>query len=155
MPEITATAQKARRLMDEHDLQGWRFAWSNNVTGAAGYTDFTRRTITLSKPHVQNHTAAEVDDTILHEIAHALAGYQAGHGPEWKQIARKLGAKPQPSFSPEGPSLRETLAPWVGRCPAGHESEYRYFRKPKTRRSCNVCDPKWNPDHILTYTKEV
>ena len=29
--------------------------------------------------------------TTLHELAHALAGDQAGHGPEWKAAAKKLG----------------------------------------------------------------
>jgi predicted SprT family Zn-dependent metalloprotease len=154
--DLKALEIEARDLMNQHGLQDWKFEWSNNKTGAAGYTNFTSKVITLSKPHAQVHSAAEVDDTIRHEIAHALAGFHAGHGYQWQVLARQLGAKPEATMSPEGPSLRETLAPWVGRCPAGHESEYRYFRKPKTRRSCSVCHPgRFSADHILTYTKEV
>jgi predicted SprT family Zn-dependent metalloprotease len=41
----------------------------------------------------------EMLDTVLHEIAHALANEQynesCGHDYRWKQIARELGAKPQ------------------------------------------------------------
>ena len=34
-------------------------------------------------------------DTILHEIAHAIAGVEAGHGPAWKAVAQRLGATPR------------------------------------------------------------
>lgn len=33
-------------------------------------------------------------ETLRHEAAHALAGYEAGHGPEWQRWARRLGARP-------------------------------------------------------------
>lgn len=36
----------------------------------------------------------EMRDTILHEIAHAIAGFDAQHGPAWQAVARKIGAKP-------------------------------------------------------------
>lgn len=36
----------------------------------------------------------EVRDTILHEIAHALAP-RAGHGPKWRAICRQIGAEPK------------------------------------------------------------
>lgn len=36
----------------------------------------------------------EILDTIRHEIAHAFAHAEAKHGPEWKAVARKLGATP-------------------------------------------------------------
>jgi len=29
--------------------------------------------------------------TTIHELAHSLAGFTAGHGPDWKQVARTLG----------------------------------------------------------------
>jgi hypothetical protein len=34
-------------------------------------------------------------DTVLHEIAHAIAGIQAGHKIEWKLVARMVGANPE------------------------------------------------------------
>lgn len=33
----------------------------------------------------------EVTNTILHEMAHVIAGFEAGHGPTWKRIARSIG----------------------------------------------------------------
>lgn len=34
-------------------------------------------------------------DTLYHEVAHALVGHAAGHGPVWKAMCVKLGAKPE------------------------------------------------------------
>lgn len=50
----------------------------------------------------------QVTDTILHEIAHALAGPAARHGPAWKSIARRLGATPK-SCAPENDGARRRL----------------------------------------------
>jgi len=36
----------------------------------------------------------QVRDTILHEIAHAIAGHKAGHGWQWKAECRRIGANP-------------------------------------------------------------
>ncbi|MYB34820.1 MAG: SprT family zinc-dependent metalloprotease [Gammaproteobacteria bacterium] len=41
----------------------------------------------ISRHHAVNHQSEQVNDAILHEIAHALAGPKAGHGSEWKAIA--------------------------------------------------------------------
>ena len=38
---------------------------------------------------------AQAMDTLYHEVAHALVGHAAGHGPEWKAMCVKLGAKPE------------------------------------------------------------
>jgi len=52
------------------------------------------------------HASSEqLTDTILHEIAHALAGPAAKHGPAWKAIARRLGATPK-SCAPESDEVR-------------------------------------------------
>ena len=45
--------------------------------------------------HGEKSGGAEIRDTVLHEIAHALVGPEARHGPEWKAIAKRLGATPR------------------------------------------------------------
>lgn len=35
-----------------------------------------------------------LDDTMLHEIAHAIAGREASHGPLWQRVCKIIGAQP-------------------------------------------------------------
>lgn len=83
------------RLMDEHELapgHDWTFIWirTKRVLGRCNYRD---RTIALSLPFVDVNDLPTVEQTILHEIAHAIAGPGTGHGVEWQRIARSIGVK--------------------------------------------------------------
>lgn len=95
-------------LMRQHGLleRGWRFRFSSGrqQLGAAEVREqphpYTGRpmqikTIRLSRHLVRLNGEAEVRDTILHEIAHALAGPEHGHGPKWRAICHRIGARPQ------------------------------------------------------------
>ena len=98
-----------RHLMKEWDVDPkWEFCWSNGKRqlGCVKQTkpQFVAKNIVegkkvinelrLSRHLVRNNDEAEVRDTILHEIAHIKASHAAGHGPIWKQWARKVGARP-------------------------------------------------------------
>lgn len=80
----------ARALLAQHGLTSWSVEWDSAKT-RAGVCRFPEQTIGLSAPLTRLHDEAEVRDTILHEIAHALAGPQAKHGPRWRQVARSIG----------------------------------------------------------------
>jgi predicted SprT family Zn-dependent metalloprotease len=98
-----------KHLMKEWDIDPkWEFCWSNGkrqlgcvkqtkpefveIQRAAGKKVISK--LCLSRHLVRNNPEDEVRDTILHEIAHIKAGHEAGHGPLWKQWARKVGARP-------------------------------------------------------------
>ena len=87
-------AIRARQMMDEHGLKHWSlyFSHGHRLLGKCAYRN---QTIFISRYHAVNHQPEQVNDTILHEIAHALAGFKAGHGPEWKAIALRIGATPE------------------------------------------------------------
>ena len=53
------------------------------------------RVIALSTRHAVTAERRDATDTILHEIAQARAGANARHGPAWKAIATRLGARPR------------------------------------------------------------
>lgn len=96
--EILETVTEiAQELIDEHlghcEIP-WRLTW-NNRRRQLGCCSYWPREISLSIPNTLASPMEEVIDTILHEIAHALAGYGAQHGPKWKAIARELGAIPK------------------------------------------------------------
>jgi predicted SprT family Zn-dependent metalloprotease len=84
----------ALSLMSLHGLAHWSFAF-NRRKRTLGLCYYSRQRIELSAHYVLRNDEASIRDTILHEIAHALAGPRAAHGPKWKALARQLGATPK------------------------------------------------------------
>jgi predicted SprT family Zn-dependent metalloprotease len=151
--------QLAEDLMAKHldNPEMWTFDWERSVT-AHGATYYVQRKIKMSRVVTEAETEDNVRDTILHEIAHANVWDRTsthGHTPVWKREARRLGAVPTLEGSGASVDIRAEKAPWVGHCPTGHTTRYRYWRKPRATRSCGDCSPgRFSPAHIITYTKE-
>lgn len=90
--------------------------------------------IEWSREFAEFLTEAEALDTTLHEIAHALVPHaKTAHGPEWKAMAIKLGAKPTASKAVPGAVIESK---YTGECPQGHkftrnriswENRYSYY----------------------------
>lgn len=102
---LKEVAVLAREFMDRHGLQEWTLRFSG-ARRKLGECRSQQRLILLSRMHAVNGSSEQVTDTILHEIAHALAGPAARHGPAWKAIARRLGATPR-SCAPESGQARQ------------------------------------------------
>jgi len=125
----------AQQLMRHYHLHDWTFAW-NRRKRALGMCFWGKKQIELSLPFVQRNDEAAVRDTILHEIAHALAGQKAGHGPAWKRICRQIGATPERCDN----TAEMPKGKWVAKCP-GCQKEFSRHRRPlkKARYSCRTC----------------
>ena len=91
---LNGVAGMARRLMDAHGLTGWTFAFGE-ARRRLGHCHFRHHVIRISRTHALEGSEEQIRDTVLHEIAHAIAGYEAGHGPLWKVTARRIGATPR------------------------------------------------------------
>ena len=91
---LREVALEARGLMDRHGLEEWTLGFIA-ARGKLGECRPLDRHIGLSRHHAVTGSPEQVTDTVLHEIAHALAGPDAGHGPAWKAIARRIGATPR------------------------------------------------------------
>lgn len=65
----------------------------NKSRAAAGLCYFHKKTIEISIFFLKSSKIkdTDVEDTVLHEISHAIAGWDAAHGPEWKDVALSLG----------------------------------------------------------------
>lgn len=85
--------QRACTLIGQY-IPGWSFGWSR-AKSAFGYCKYGPKRIELSKFLTKTRSHKEIENTIRHEIAHALAGPKAGHGPQWRAMARKVGANPR------------------------------------------------------------
>lgn len=129
----------AKALMAEHGLieKGWTFKW-DRAKKRAGSCQYKAKNITLSMPLMKLWDEPEVTDTILHEIAHALAGHKAGHGTQWKMAARTIGAKPERCYNPERDGLEVPEGVWESKCPSGRHTA-RQHRAPLRVHSCSSC----------------
>ena len=97
-------AAQVRELMDRNGLADWSFRF-NGAQKKLGVCRYGEKLILLSRTHAVDGAPNQVTDTILHEIAHALAGPGTGHGSAWKAVARRLGATPK-SCAPETEQAR-------------------------------------------------
>jgi predicted SprT family Zn-dependent metalloprotease len=104
----------AWELMAEHGLEDWTFEF-DNAKRRFGVCKHSKQVIGLSKALVEINDYERVRQTILHEIAHALAGYYAGHGPEWRKMCHKVGIEPRRGFSQEDTNIPD--AKWTASCP--------------------------------------
>jgi predicted SprT family Zn-dependent metalloprotease len=87
---LEAAEKLAIELMAKHGLKKWKFEFDNSKR-RFGACHYRAKRITLSRHIVLLNGEAETRDTILHEIAHALAPKNAHHNAEWKRIALSLG----------------------------------------------------------------
>lgn len=140
--------EDAELLIAEHLDERWSFAF-DRARKRAGCCDFRRLRITVSRHVAALATREQMRQTLLHEIAHALVGPAAGHGPVWLREARRIGylggRTLELPFDPAG-------APWTGRCPNGHELPR--FRAPDARpRSCPRCAPRFDERYLLVWRR--
>ena len=135
----------ATRLVAEHGLTGWRVVLDRART-RAGVCRPARREIGLSRVLTELHSEAEVTDTVLHEVAHALVGAEHGHDAVWRATARAIGCSGERCVSATAP---RAPAAWEGRCPAGHTSTRH--RRPDRPVSCARCSSRFDPSALLEW----
>lgn len=136
--------EMAVELMTQHKLFGWEFAFNDNVrrAGVCFYPTKARPgRIELSVHYVELNDEAEVRDTILHEIAHALVGRGHGHDAVWKAKCREIGAKPERCY--DSSKVAMPSGKWRASCP-GCAKLFSRHRKPKRTAGwhCRPCGPK-------------
>ncbi|GAA3623883.1 hypothetical protein GCM10022223_46110 [Kineosporia mesophila] len=145
--ELIQARALAVGLMRRHGLSDWRLVFDNAKT-RAGICRAEPREIGLSRVLAQLHSRAEVTETVLHEIAHALVGPAHGHDEIWQAQARAIGCSgtrclPQDAPRPPGP--------WRGTCPRGHS--ITRHRQPVRVQSCGECSRAFDPSSLLDWMR--
>ena len=144
--DLNEATKLARKLMREHALNSsdtipklrWKFK-IDRAKRRCGMCFYGKRLITLSKHHILNNDEPQVRDTILHEIAHALVGHAANHGPIWKEKAVQLGCSPNRCADETVEVAKPTVVYACKQC----FREVNYYAKLRTRRGCRVCCDKY------------
>lgn len=86
----------ALSLITEHNLDNWVFVIDkgSESLNRLGQTRYGPKEIAVSD-WVFHDLSEEVEDTVRHEVAHAICGPGCGHGLKWKMTAKTLGAVPR------------------------------------------------------------
>lgn len=135
----------ADELMAHHRLIGWRLRFDHART-RAGVCRYDRREIGLSRVLTVLHPPDLVRQTILHEIAHALAGPGHAHDAVWRATALAIGGDGRRCVSASAP---RPPAPWVGECAQGHE--VTRHRRPARPAACLRCGPGFDAAHLFDW----
>jgi predicted SprT family Zn-dependent metalloprotease len=142
----------AKELLQEWGLtqKGWRFVWGNKKA-SFGTCRLLSKTIELSTFLLPTIDDDEAEDTIRHEIAHALDYEERGtsdHSWKWKRWAIKVGANPERCASHSNEDAYKASAyasKYRLECPNGCVTPSH--RKSAKKSSCGKCgngyyDPK-------------
>ena len=160
MPTQSHTRALALRLFDELGREllgasltarGWTFGFDRARTRLGVCRPAVKR-ITLSAHLSRTLPEAEVEDTVRHEIAHALdhelhpdrRGRRA-HDRTWKALARRCGAAPERCFTGEMPD--DPAAPYLASCPSCNATRALY-REPVRALLCRACSRPRRPAYL-------
>lgn len=149
--ELHEIEKQAKALMVAHGVGVLPFEFDNGKRriGACHFkrigTTVLPTKITLSRHFAAILTPEELHDTMLHEIAHALAGHAAGHGPVWRNAIRKLGGKAERCKATAASPERAV----EGTCPKCGKVVSKMHRLPLRVYFHNICGKAYP----LTWTK--
>lgn len=118
------------KSLTDYQLTDWT-GKLDNARRRFGLCRMSKKQISLSRHLCALNSDAEVRDTILHEIAHALAwerhGENCGHDKRWQAICVEVGARPVACFDDE---VIQPKAPWVLANRETGEVYRSYFKRP-------------------------
>lgn len=144
--ELKAAETLAKALMAKHGLTDWSFKWTNSKRqfGVCHEGGWRGNYIGLSKPITLLNNEHEVNNVILHEIAHALVGNKHGHDKVWKAMCIKIGARPERCYSTKDvtqPKMRYVAI--CGNCGITHQRARKLKAGTAFSCRCQISKP-WN-----------
>ena len=147
MADLERVRRWADALIALHLDPAWSFGFDHAKT-RAGVCRFAEKRITVSRHLPARFDDDDIHQVLLHEVAHAIAGPRAAHGPRWKAVAADLGYVGGRTH--DGPTATE-YATWIGRCPAGHE--HHRYRKPTKPLACGLCSRRFDRRNVIEWQR--
>lgn len=135
-------------LIAKHNLTEWGFKF-DSAKKRFGCCHYRTKTITLSKAIVALNDIPAVENVILHEIAHAIAGPVHGHDKHWKKVAKSIGCDGKRCYSTT--KVSTPTARYTGTCPHCNY-EIHMHRLPSRNYACGkCCKGTYNPDYVFNW----
>lgn len=138
----------AREVMRRHGVTAQlRFSRAVRVLGRWNERS---RTITITR-HLLDRPELDgvLKDTLLHEVAHAIAGACEGHGEVWRRACLRVGAQPK-RCAEAGLSRLIGATKWVVAC-VDCDNKIERIRKPRPalteRYRCKKCNGRLTVKH--------
>ena len=113
--------------------KGWKFAF-DLAPVRGGVCRYKEKLIALSVTYCLKASKAEIVDTILHEIAHAIVGPNHGHDEAWKTVARRIGCTAKRCHH-----VDHTPPRWRGKCRCDKEWKRQRLSQRARRGYCPKC----------------
>ena len=139
--ELLKAQELATMYMEEY-VPYWRFKFDNAVR-RFGCCNHTYKQISLSKKLTLVNDMASVEDTVIHEVAHAIVGCFHGHDGVWQRKCIELGGSGKQFFSKDDtvlPQSKYTLT-----CNTCGNTSMRHKLTARTKRiACGSCCKKYN-----------
>lgn len=126
----------ALELYKQYGISDWRFGY-DSAKRRAGACHGSRKLITLSSFFATHNSAEEIQGTIVHEIAHALAPASEHHGPIWRAIAIAMGDSGDRCYD-----NKKVIMPkgrFVYECPGCKKEVHRHKRIGSSGTACGTC----------------
>jgi predicted SprT family Zn-dependent metalloprotease len=123
----------------------WSFQFDRSKV-RFGKCNYGKKEISLSRYLVELNDELEVRETILHEIAHALAPRGAGHGAKWRAVAESIGCQAKRCY---GEEVARPAPRYKGTCPTCRQVIYRHRR---TVIACGRCSPVFDRRFAFVWT---
>ena len=145
--DLAQARQLADDLMRLHKLSpNWSFKFDHSKV-AFGKCYYGKKQISLSRHLVELNEENEVRDTILHEIAHALAPRGSAHNAKWQAIAKSIGCNGDRCY---GSEVVRPAPKFKGTCPACNLVIYRHRR---TMVACAICSPVFDKRYAFVWSQ--
>jgi hypothetical protein len=126
--------QLCNDLFKKYKLHNWKCTVNKEHNEWSGICRHSYKRIELS--HYLFRCSDEyILDTILHEVAHAIVGYEQKHGSTWQRVAREIGC----SGEIHGAKISEKYLAICGNCGYHHTRSELPFNN---KLSCFFCCEK-------------
>jgi hypothetical protein len=78
---------------DEYGLTDWDFYYTDSPRNSYAHCIPELKRINIENQSICELTISSLQDIVLHEMAHAIAGLESKHNAEFRKVCKRIGCK--------------------------------------------------------------